>query len=365
MAISKQHPEAPVKATMTTLSSFRSPDEGPENDEVEQVIVIQRSTVYYVLCAVILAIGGYAAGWVMATAGASATSTAGVVREAVATAVAGLPRSQSNGAAQPRGIDLASLSQQVNPPEGYILPVKFGNIGPELLGKGAIDLARFTQVYEQLGRPLTEEQRQLLTKGSDVPVAITSGNAHFLLNFFWALGLVNQNRILTEGPMMQGGREQIGNYASTGGWTIGAKPPTELYSSTVLISLTADQQTRLEKVASGVYRPCCNNPTHFPDCNHGMAMLGLLELMASQNATEDAMFTTAKYVNAFWFPQQTLEVATYFKASQGLDFAQVDPRQVVGAQFSSGSGYQAVHQWLQKQGLLQQAGSGGGSCGVQ
>ena len=30
------------------------------------------------------------------------------------------------------------------------------------------------------------------------------------------------------------------------------------------------------KIAKGIYRPCCNNSTYFPDCNHGMAMLGLL-----------------------------------------------------------------------------------------
>jgi hypothetical protein len=262
-------------------------------------------------------------------------------------------------------VDMAAIRQAINPPQGYTLPVSFGDIGPQLLAHGAIDYPQFVALYNKMGRPLTEQQDTILTKGSPEPVVIDSGNAHFLLNFFWAVGLVNQNSILTQGPMMRGGRDEVGTFASTGGWTLGAKSAVELYASASIISLTAEQQARLEKVASGVYRPCCDNPTHFPDCNHGMAMLGLLELMASRDVSEEAMFTAAAYINAFWFPQQTLELAAYFKASQGLDFAQVDARQLVGRPFSSGSGFQAVHQALEAGGLLAPAGSGGGSCGVR
>lgn len=119
---------------------------------------------------------------------------------------------------------------------------------------------------------------------------------------------------------------EIGRFASTGGWTIGAKDPTEIYSSTAIIQLTTQQQNRLEKVANAVYRPCCNNPASFPDCNHGMAMLGLLELMASNDATEDEMFEAAKYVNAYWFPQQTLGVSMFFEATEGLRFVDIEGR---------------------------------------
>src|SRR4030067_403061 len=143
------------------------------------------------------------------------------------------------------------------------------------------------------------------------------------------------------------------------------KKPPDLYASREIVTLTEEQQARLMEVASAVYRPCCNNPTSFPDCNHGMAMLGLLELMASQNASADDMFAAAKYVNAFWFPQQMLEVASLIKANQNLDFAQADARQVVSKNYSSGSGFQQVHQWLASNGLLQLAPNSGGSCGVQ
>ncbi|OGO29166.1 MAG: hypothetical protein A2136_03775 [Chloroflexi bacterium RBG_16_54_11] len=258
-----------------------------------------------------------------------------------------------------------SMMHQVNPPDGYTVPAVFGDIGPKLVAAGAIDMAKFINLYQQQNKPLTEEQMTILSKGSDANVIITPENSYFLLNFFWAVGLTNQNPILTDGPMMSGGIDKVGGYASTGGWTIGKKGPTQLYASTKMMTLSEEQQARLLSVASAVFRPCCNNPTHFPDCNHGMAMLGMLELMASQNASEDEMYETAKYVTAFWYPQQMLEVATAFQALKSVDFAQADAKTVVSNQFMSGSGFQAVHQWLSQNGLLEQAPSSGGSCGVK
>lgn len=263
------------------------------------------------------------------------------------------------------GEDAMTLMHQVNPPDGYTIPAVFGDIGPQLVAAGAIDMAKFTGLYKQQNKPLSEDQMTILTKETHANVVITPENANFLLNFFWAFGLTNQNAILTEGPMVSGGVDKVGGFASTGGWTIGAKKATDLYASTKIVSLTDEQQARLLEVASGVYRSCCNNPTHFPDCNHGMAMLGLLELMAAQNASAQAMYDAAKYITAFWYPQQMLEVATLFKVAENVDFVHADSKTVVSSQFLSGSGFQAVHQYLSQNGLLEQAPSSGGSCGVR
>lgn len=130
-----------------------------------------------------------------------------------------------------------------------------------------------------------------------------------------------------------------------------------------LIPLTPEQQARVEEAAAAVYRPCCGNPTLFPDCNHGMAMLGLLELMASEDASVDEMFAAAKYVNAYWFPQQALETAIYLKAIKNTEFAQADARLVTGNELFSGSGAGQVHALLQSDGLLPSAPGSGGSCG--
>jgi hypothetical protein len=257
-----------------------------------------------------------------------------------------------------------ALGEQVNPPEGYTLQFGFGDIGPQLLLSGAIDRDAFVQLYEKAKRPLDETQLAILEQGSETQIVLNKQNAYFLLNFFWAFGLVNHNTILIEGPMTQNGENQIGRFASTGGWTLGSKPAMELYASTPILTLTAAQQQRLEEVASEVYRPCCNNPTHFPDCNHGMAMLGLLELMASQDASTKDMFVAAKYANAFWYPTQSIELAQFFKSTQNMDFADVDSQELVSRNYSSASGFKAVHEWLANNGQLPQTPGSGSSCGV-
>ena len=258
--------------------------------------------------------------------------------------------------------NLADMMAQVNPSDGYDLGVSYGDLGPQILSGGGIDYQAFVALYESSGRPLTEEQISILTQGTDQPIVINAENAHFLLNFFWAVGLVNNNPILTEGPITQFSEGQVERFASTGGWTLGTKPVTELFASQNLISLAPEQQALVEETATLIYRPCCNNPTLFPDCNHGMAMLGLLELMASQGATSDEMLQAAKYVTAFWFPQQAVEMAMFLKSVNSTSFQDADPALVVGKEMSSGSGFAAIHQYLQANGLLAQAPGGGSNC---
>ena len=119
---------------------------------------------------------------------------------------------------------------------------------------------------------------------------MTQENSGTILNLLWAFGLANKNEILEKGPMMDkryGGAE---NFASTGGWTLSKGDSMNHYSMHSFITLTPQQQSLVEKVSQNIYRPCCGNSTYFPDCNHGMAMLGLLELLASQGISENEMY---------------------------------------------------------------------------
>lgn len=255
-----------------------------------------------------------------------------------------------------------SLAEQINPAGGFELAYTYGDIGPQLIEAGAIDVEAFKQVFVDAGHPLTEAQQQTLLEGSNAPIVISQENAHFLLNLFWALGLANQNEILDEGPLVQYSGGTVTGYASTGGWSLATKPIADLYSSAPIVPLTGTQQRYVTEAANGTYRPCCGNSTAYADCNHGMAMLGLFELMASQGATADEMFEAAKYFNAFWFPQQTFDVATYFKLTTGQDFAEVDSREFVGPQVMSSQGWSAVRQWLKENGGTERLPGGG--CGV-
>jgi hypothetical protein len=59
-----------------------------------------------------------------------------------------------------------------------------------------------------------------------------------------------------------------------------------------------------------------------------------------------------------------LQMAAFFQLNQGLAFAEVDPRLLVGPQISSAAGYRNVQEWLAQNGGLQQSPGGGGGCGV-
>jgi len=265
----------------------------------------------------------------------------------------------------PTAADTKQIFDEVNPTKGYEIPVSYGEFGPEMLKSGVIDLAKFKSTYEQAGQPLNEEQLNILERGSNQKIVITPENSYFLLNYFWAVGLANQNKILTEGEMAKyGGLKEAGNFASTGGWSLGKREAMSYYSKQKLISLTPEQQTLVEKVSGAIYRPCCNNSTAFPDCNHGMALLGLLELMAGSGASEDQMFEAAKYVNAYWFPGNYYDLALYFKNKEGKSFSQIDARRLLSKEFSSASGSQAAKAWLVTKGLVQEPPKKSGGCGV-
>ena len=133
----------------------------------------------------------------------------------------------------------------------------------------------------------TAEYDNLLTGRSDGALAMTEENAGYILNLFWALGLANKNPILEDkAEMMNPAYGGAGNFASTGGWTLAKGNAMNHYGKHALIALTLEQQELVDRVSQNIYRPCCGNSAHFPDCNHGLAMLGLLELMASQGVSE-------------------------------------------------------------------------------
>lgn len=248
-----------------------------------------------------------------------------------------------------------SMPPETQSEEHQFLSLALGALGPKLVAAGVIDTSRFIAACAQAGEPLNSERMQILTRGDTARVAFDSSSAHFLLNLFWAVGLANANPVLTHGAMVRNGMPRIALYASTGGWNLAAKRVMELYARLPLISLSKLQQERLEEVASGVFRPCCDNPTSFPDCNHGMAMLGLLTLLAAEGRDVDALFVAASTANRFWFPQQSAQLAIYLRRAQASP--RVDARVAVGRQFFSGSGFRKVAAWARGQGLAAPAGA--------
>lgn len=252
------------------------------------------------------------------------------------------------------------IFEEINPSKGYVLNANYSDLGPKMISMGIIDLDKFKNAGQ-----LSDEELNILTKDSNQKIKITRENSHFLLNFFWALGLANNTKILTDGDMQKYGGNP-GNFASTGGWTLSRENSMSYYSKASLISLTPDQEKLVQEVASNIYRPCCDNSTAFPDCNHGMALLGVLELMASNGASKQQMYDAAKYINAYWFPTNYYDLAKYLKANGGKSFSQTDGKTILGKNYSSASGYSQIKKWLTeretKNAVPQQ--SSGSSCGV-
>jgi hypothetical protein len=255
-----------------------------------------------------------------------------------------------------RPAQVSALEEAVLPSDGVILPVKWGDLGAKLISVGAIDVGKFEAIYDQRGA-FTDEYKNLLHGQNDGKLKIAKENSGYLLNLFWALGLASKNEILENGEMANRAYGGAGNFASTGGWTIAKGSPMDHYSKHRFFNLTAEQQAMVDKVSRGIYRPCCGNSTHFPDCNHGMAMLGLLELMASQGASEQDIWKAALAVNSYWFPDTYLTIATYMK-NKGVDWKDVRPQEMLGVDYSSASGYRRIAAQV----AVPQQQNGGNGC---
>lgn len=240
---------------------------------------------------------------------------------------------------------------------GVELPVRWGNLGVRMTEAGVIDQVKFKNLYSQRGG-LKEADQKLLSDSNNGNLVINSENSGIILNLLWAFGLGNKNPILENGPMVDKNYGGAGNFASTGGWTLAKGNAMAHYSMHSFVTLTLEQQALVERVAKNIYRPCCNNSTYFPDCNHGMAMLGLLELMASQGVSEADMYKVALQVNTLWFPGQ-YEAIKNFITFQGVDWNTVDPKKILGAEYSNASSIQKVMSQIKPQ-----EQKGGGGCGT-
>jgi hypothetical protein len=223
-------------------------------------------------------------------------------------------------------------------PEDMMLPIVWGDLGQKLVSAGVIDDEKMRALYGEW----SEEHEQLLSGVATGQLVMSKENADYLLNLLWAFGLANSNPILAdETEMMNPEYGGAGGFASTGGWTLAKGDAMEHYNAHPLVPLTAEEQSLVEKVSRGIYRPCCDNSTHFPDCNHGMAMLGLLELVAAGGGTEEEMWRAALAANAFWFPD-TYETIALYEQKRGVAWEDVDPRLVLGKEYSSASGFSRI-----------------------
>jgi rhodanese-related sulfurtransferase len=253
-------------------------------------------------------------------------------------------------------LDLSKLPDEVLPKEGLELPISWENIGPELIKYGVIDLVKFEKVVK-----LTDDQRKILTEGSQEKIKIDAENSQYIVDMLWALGLAQKSKVYDEGPMGKEYKATAGNFASTGGWNLAKSKATDYLNKYDLIALSSDQQEKVAEISKNVFRPCCGNSTWFPDCNHGMAALAAIELMVANDIPDDEIYKNILKLNSFWFPQHYLTIATYF-TRQGTPWGKVDAKLVLSGEYSSG---QAAGRFTQEVGPLPYEGSKSrGGCGA-
>lgn len=265
----------------------------------------------------------------------------------------------SNNTIGTQTIDYGTIIKEVYPNQGFALPAKWDGAPKQLVDSGALNLSFVANALNSANQSLTKNELRVLNGTGGSNVTLNKSSALFTLYVLWALGINNKNPIISNGPIMNYGGSPY-NLASTGGY--GPLGKLQLGNLSI-ITLNSSEQEMVEAIASNTYRPCCNNPAMFPDCNHGAAQLGLIELMASQGKNQTQIYDALKEFNSFYYPQQYLNVAIFFSYTQNKAWDEVPANVVLGYSFSSASGYYGVYNVLSNDSVLPEAsGRSGGSC---
>lgn len=250
---------------------------------------------------------------------------------------------------------------KVLPEKGFQSKISLKGSILKLVDNGVIDKQKFEEIYKQRGLP--SELKDALDKPSNKQILLKQDNANYYVNLLWALGLSNYMSTNNKSPI---NGSSLFNFASTGGWNLGKEKNGGAYFNKFkIVSLTPGQEELVTKIAKNTYRPCCDNSTFYQDCNHGSALLGLLELGASQGLTEGQLYKEALAFNSFWFPQNYTQTALYFKVVKNTDWDKVNPKEVMGYNYSAISQWSKnIAQEIAKIPNLIPKQKGGGSCGV-
>lgn len=223
--------------------------------------------------------------------------------------------------------------EQVTPEAGIDTGVTFGDAIPRLIAAGALD----PQKLKLSTRSSPAWVARLLAAPSTERIVFTRDTAPYLVNLLWPLGLANRARFNNESPI---NTKNLSGFASTGGWTLGRETDGSVYFNKVAaVPLTEKQEILALGIAQHSFRPCCDNSTYFQDCNHGSALLGLIELAVSQGMTSAAAYRIALAANAYWFPEQYAKTALYFWSFEHRPWNYIPPDGILGANFSSLSGW--------------------------
>ncbi len=226
----------------------------------------------------------------------------------------------------------------VMPKDGIATGLVLDDAIARLVAGGAMMPEKMTAVYEKRGG-LPDWVTKLLKGEPAGEIELSSATVPYLLNLLWPLGIANKAAFNLRHPIAE---RSLPRLASTGGWILGVEKNGAMYYNKVeAVPLNEEQDAMVERMAGVIYRPCCDNAALFPDCNHGAAMLGFLQVAAAQGLPEERIWELAKMLNGFWYPQQYTAMALLFDLRDGQDWDEVSPKTVLGRQHSSISGWRS------------------------
>jgi hypothetical protein len=224
----------------------------------------------------------------------------------------------------------SGVIEQVIPNAGVPTGVAFKEPIQRLI-TGVVDPVKFRASSNKM--PAWVE-RQLRAPSED-PIVFSHETAPHLVNLLWPIGLSNKAAFNENSPI---NTLSIPSFASTGGWVLGRQQNGYVYFNQVeAVSMTAHQQAMVLAIARTTYRPCCNNSTLYQNCNHGSALLGLLELAAAQGTTLKGLYGLALTANSHWFPDNYAKTALYFSHFHGKSWRDLEPKLILSAALSSGT----------------------------
>ncbi len=227
----------------------------------------------------------------------------------------------------------------VLPRDGFSSRIALQDSILRLVAEGVIEPRRFAAAYQDSGG-IPVELNFRLRWPSLLPIRLTAENASHYVNLLWPVGLANAIAGNSTSPV---NGPSLLTFASTAGWTLGREENGGAYFNRFrIVELTPEQEEMAIGVAQNTFRPCCNNSTFFQDCNHGSALFGLLQLGASQGLAEQDLYAEALAFNSFWFPQTYMQTAIYFKLFEGKEWADLDPKFLMGARYSALGPWQAA-----------------------
>lgn len=219
---------------------------------------------------------------------------------------------------------------------GYSSSIALKDSIVRLIAAGVIDLEKYLS-FKGGEANFSKAWLAMLHEPTEDPIHLSSDNAAEFVDILWPVGLANRLAANAEGSI---GGPDVDTLASTGGWGLGhAESGGQYFNAEDIVDLTDEQAELAVRVAKSTFRPCCDNSTFFQDCNHGSALFGVLQLGAAQGLDEAELYREALAFNSFWFPGTYVVTALYFKVVKHTEWHEVDPRVVMGEQFSTASGW--------------------------